>query len=89
MLTEQQKIEAAERGAHWGQQEADLQLEAVASGHQRTTANWTANTWCGPIPFDRRDDATADLANEYENILDRAAQAAYEAAIEAAQAVQA
>ncbi len=83
MLTEQQKIEAAERGAEWGRQEAESQLEAVANGHQRTTARWTANTWCGSNPFSRTDDTTADLANKYEAALDRAAQAAYEAAVKA------
>jgi len=81
MLTEQQQIEATERGATWGQQEAELQLEAVENGHQRTTAKWTTGTWCGSNPFSRTDDETADLANEYEDILDRAAQDAYESAV--------
>ncbi|MFN9971947.1 MAG: hypothetical protein ACK58T_18870 [Phycisphaerae bacterium] len=81
MLSEEMKKEAAERGAEWGRQEAGHQLEAVENGHQRKAAEWTMGTWCGPIPFDRHDDATADLASEYEYILDRAAKAAYDAAI--------
>ena len=80
--------EAAEQGAHWGQQEALHQLEAVENGHQRTTSPWTTGRWSGSNPFSRSDDATADLANAYETTLDRAAQAAYEAAIDA-EAVQA
>lgn len=81
MLSEQIKKEAAKRGAEWGRQEASYQLEAVDNGHQRKAADWTTGTWCGSIPFDRRDDATADLADEYEAILDAAAKAAYDAAI--------
>jgi hypothetical protein len=81
MLSEKMRKEAAERGAEWGRQEAGHQLEAVENGHRRNAAKWTTGTWCGSIPFDRRDDATADLANEYEAILDAAAKAAYDAAI--------
>jgi hypothetical protein len=81
MLSEEIKRDAAERGAEWGRQEAGHQLEAVHDGHQRKAAEWTTGTWCGSIPFDRRDDATADLANEYEAILDAAAKAAYDAAM--------
>jgi hypothetical protein len=81
MLSEEMKKEAAERGAEWGRQEAGHQLEAVHNDHQRKAAEWTTGTWCGSIPFDRRDDATADLANEYEAILDAAAKAAYDAAM--------
>jgi len=75
-------LEAAERGAEWGQQEALHQLESVENGHQRTTSRWTTGMWCGSNPFSRADDANADMANAYETTLDRAAQAAYEAAIE-------
>jgi hypothetical protein len=94
MLTEQQKIQAAERGAEWGRQEAKLQVEAVENGHQRTTADWTTGTWCGSLPHDSTDiyertDAQTTDRDEYEAILDRAAQVAYEAAIQAAQEVQA
>jgi hypothetical protein len=81
MLSEEIKKDAAKLGAEWGREEAGLQLEAVHDGHKRKAAEWTMGTWCGPIPFDRRDDATADLADEYESILDRAAKAAYDAAI--------
>lgn len=90
--------EAAEQGAEWGQQEALHQLEAVENGHQRTTSKWTTGMWCGSNPFSRKiknAETTqgqrdySDLANEYEGILDRAAQAAYEAAIDAAREVKA
>jgi hypothetical protein len=81
MLSEEIKRDAAERGAEWGRQEAGHQLDAVHDGHQRKAAEWAKGTWCGSIPFDRHDDATADLANEYEAILDAAAKAAYDAAI--------
>jgi hypothetical protein len=81
MLSEEMKKDAAKLGAEWGREEAGLQLEAVVHGHQRKAAEWTTGTWCGSIPFDRRDDATADLADEYEAILDASAMAAYDAAI--------
>jgi poly-gamma-glutamate capsule biosynthesis protein CapA/YwtB (metallophosphatase superfamily) len=81
------ELEAAERGAAWGQQEADLMLEAVENGHLREPAAWTTGQWSGSNPYSRTEDATADLANEYEAIIDRAAKAAYNAAIEAAGAV--
>lgn len=83
MLTNEQQIQAAERGEHWGKQEAGHQLEAVENGHRREPATWTTGQWCGDNPFSRTDDETADR-DEYEDILDRAAQAAYEAAVEAA-----
>jgi hypothetical protein len=75
------KQEAAERGAEWGRQEAGQQLESVDNGHQRKAAEWTTGTWSGSIPFDPHDDATAELANEYEAILDAAAKFAYDAVI--------
>ena len=80
-MTEQIKKEAAERGAEWGRQEASLQLDAIHNGDRRKAAEWTPGTWCGSIPFDPHDDATADEAELYEVILDAAAKAAYEAAL--------
>jgi len=84
----EQKIEAAELGAEWGLQEAGHQIEAVENGHQSEAAQWATGQWCGSNPYSRTDDATADFANAWEATLDRAAQAAYNAAIDAAQAVQ-
>ena len=81
LMTQEIKQEAAERGAEWGRQEASLQLDAIHNGHKRKAAEWTPGTWCGSIPFDPHDDATAELADEYEVILDAAAKAAYEAAL--------
>ena len=72
----------AQRGAAWGQLEAELMLEAVATGWLSKPAEWTSGQWFGYVP-------PGEGSVEYEAELDRAAQAAYEAAIEAAQAVQA
>ena len=57
-------------------------LEAVATGWLSKPAEWTSGQWFGYVP-------PGEGSVEYEAELDRAAQAAYEAAIEAAQAVQA
>lgn len=77
MLTNEQKQEAAERGAEWGKQEAGHQLEAVENGHRREPATWTTGQWCGSNPFATDD----DRCWEYDSAIDRAAQAAYEAAV--------
>jgi len=82
MLTEQQQIEAAQRGAQWGQQEAELMLEAVENGHRLRPAEWTKGQWSGYVP-------TGAGRYKYETTLDRAAQVAYEAAIDAALEVKA
>ena len=75
----------AQRGAAWGQLEAELMLEAVKNGHRREPATWTTGQWCGDNPFPTDD----DRCWEYDSAIDRAAQTAYEAAIQAAQEVQA
>jgi hypothetical protein len=85
MLTNDQIAEAAERGAEWGRQEAGHQVEAVENSHREEPATWATGQWCGDNPFPTDD----DRCWEYDSALDRAAQAAYEAAIDAAQAVQA
>ena len=72
----------AQRGAAWGQIEAELMLEAVENGHRLRPAEWTKGQWSGYVP-------PGAGRYRYEATLDRAAQAAYEAAIQAAQAVQA
>ena len=76
-LTAEQIEEAKEVGASWGKQEAELQIEAVGNGHKSNVAEWTSGEWCGAFP-------TGVDRDEYETVLDRAAQAAYEAAAEAA-----
>jgi hypothetical protein len=81
IMSYEQKQEAAERGAEWGRQEAELQLEAVANGHRRKAATWATGHWSGDNPFPTDD----DRCWEYDSAIDRAAQAAYEAAVEAAQ----
>ena len=77
MLTNEQQIEAAQRGAEWGRQEASLQVEAVENGHQSEAAQWTTGQWCGSNPFATDD----DRCWEYDSAIDRAAQAAYKAAV--------
>ena len=72
----------AQRGAAWGQLEAELMLEAVKNGHRSKPAEWTSGQWSGYVP-------RGAGRYRYEGALDRAAQAAYEAAIQAAQEVQA
>ena len=72
----------AQRGAAWGQIEAELMLEAVENGHRLRPAEWTKGQWSGYVP-------PGAGRYRYKTTLDRAAQAAYEAAIQAAQAVQA
>jgi hypothetical protein len=67
MLSESMKKEAAERGARWGQQEAQLAAD------QGTAPAWTNGLYCGEFPEGERE--------EYEAILDAAAKAAYDAAI--------
>ena len=73
---------AAQRGAAWGRQEAELMLEAVQNGHRLQSAEWTKGQWSGYVP-------PGPGRYRYEADLDRSAQAAYEAAIEADQAVKA
>lgn len=72
----------AQRGAAWGQLEAELMLEAVENGHRSRPAQWTKGQWSGYVP-------TGAGRYLWEATLDRAAQTAYEAAIEAARAVKA
>ncbi len=72
----------AERGAAWGQLEAELMLKSIRDGYQCVPAKWTKGQWSGYVP-------PGAGRYRYEAELDRAAQVAYEAAIEDAQAVQA
>ena len=72
----------AQRGAAWGQLEAELMLEAVKNGHRSKPAEWTRGQWSGYVP-------RGAGRYRYEAELDRAAQTAYEAAMEAAKKVQA
>ena len=72
----------SERGAAWGQLEAELMMEAVENGHRSRPAEWTKGQWSGYVP-------PGAGRYRYEATLDRAAQTAYEEAIEAAQEVQA
>ena len=72
----------AQRGAAWGQLEAELMLEAVENGHRSRPAEWTKGQWSGYVP-------RGAGRYRYEAALDRAAQTAYEAAMEAAKKVQA
>ena len=67
MLSEEMKKEAAERGAEWGRQEAQLAAD------QGIAPAWTNGLYCGEFPAGHRE--------EYEAILDAAAKAAYDAAI--------
>ena len=71
-----------QRGAAWGQLEAELMLEAVENGHRSRPAEWTKGQWSGYVP-------RGAGRYRYEAELDRAAQAAYEAAIQASQEVKA
>jgi len=73
-------VTPAERGAAWGRLEAALQLEAVADGYRLRVAEWTTGQWSGYVP-------PGEGAVEYEETLDRAAEAAYNAAIAEAGAV--
>jgi hypothetical protein len=74
MLSEELKREAAERGAEWGRQEAALMADAIENGHRKTWPEWTMGTYCGALP-------EGDDRDQYELLLDRAAKAAYDAAI--------
>ena len=66
-IPENLKQEAAERGAEWGRQEAQLVAD------QGIAPAWTNGLYCGEFPAGHRE--------EYESILDAAAKAAYEAAL--------
>jgi len=66
-MSEEMKKEAAERGAEWGRQEAQL------ASDQGIAPAWTDGRYCGELPAGSRE--------EYESILDAAAKAAYEAAL--------
>lgn len=68
----------AERGAAWGRLEAELMLEAVDNGHRPRPAEWTRGQWSGYVP-------PGAGRYRWEATLDRAAEAAYNAAIEAAE----
>jgi hypothetical protein len=68
MLSESMKKEAAQRGAEWGRQEA----QGVAD--RGIAPAWTCGLYCGEFPEGHRE--------EYESILDAAAKAAYDAALE-------
>ena len=72
----------SQRGAAWGQLEAELMLEAVKSGYRSKPSEWTRGQWSGYVP-------RGAGRYRYEAALDRAAQTAYEAAMEAAKKVQA
>ena len=67
MLTNEQKIEATERGAGWGKQEAELAAD------QGIAPAWQNGRYCGWLP-------DGDDRDEYETMVDQAAKAAYEAA---------
>jgi hypothetical protein len=67
MLSEKMKKEAAERGAEWGRQEAQLVRD------QGIAPAWTNGRYCGEFPENDRE--------EHEAILDAAAKAAYDAAM--------
>jgi hypothetical protein len=69
MLTPELKIEAAELGAAWGKQEAEL-----AADQGIAPAAWQNGRYCGWLP------AESDEREEYDRIIDQAAKAAYEAA---------
>ena len=79
MLSHQMKTEAAERGAEWGKQEAELAAE------RGQWPEWRMGLWAGWLPHDevpyreRRDEQWSDR-DEYEMTLESAAKAAYEAA---------
>ena len=72
----------AQRGAAWGLLEAKLMLESIKNGYRCTPAKWSKGQWSGYVP-------PGASRYRYESELDRAAQAAYEAAIQAAKEVQA
>ena len=74
-------VSPAQRGAAWGRLEAELMLEAVKSGYRSKPAEWARGQWSGYVP-------PGAGRYRWEAALDRAAQVAYEAAIDAA-AVQA
>jgi len=67
MLSEEMKKEAAERGAEWGRQEAQL------ASDQGIAPAWKFGRYCGEFP--------AACREEYEAILEAAAKAAYDAAM--------
>jgi len=67
MLSEEMKKEAADRGAEWGRQEAQL------ASDQGIAPAWKFGRYCGEVPVGSRE--------EYETILEAAAKAAYDAAI--------
>jgi hypothetical protein len=82
ITTNKQQIEAAELGAAWGLLEAELMIADVENGYRLRPAEWTNGQWSGYVP-------PGAGRYRYEAALDRAAQVAYGAAIDAAQAVQA
>jgi hypothetical protein len=63
-MTEELRKEAAQRGAEWGRQEAQL------ASDQGIAPAWSNGRYCGEFP-------AGDDREEYEAILDAAAQAAY------------
>jgi len=67
-MTEELRKEAAERGAEWGRQEAQLAAD------QGIAPAWKFGRYCGEFPAGDRE--------EYEEIFDAAAKAAYDAAME-------
>jgi len=73
-MTEELRKEAAERGAEWGRQEAQLAYD------QGIAPAWENGRYCGEFPTGSRE--------EYESILEAAAKAAYEAAEAAYEAAE-
>jgi hypothetical protein len=93
MLTNEQKQEAAERGAEWGRQEAALLIEDIENGHSKRWHDWAMGTWCGDLPHEAtpsedRTEAQDAERDEYERILDKAARTAFVAAGEEWEAAQ-
>jgi len=88
-MTTEQITEATERGTAWGEQEAAAVQDDINNGHLRSWPEWTFGAYCGELPHARPtllanltiwQGRTAEQETEradYEDILDRAAMAAY------------
>lgn len=74
-MTKKLRLQAIEAGTKWGREEAGIAACVARLGCHARWPEWTMGAWEGPLPK-----GSESLRWKYEEILDQAARAAYEAA---------